>query len=70
MNKTKNCEFCSQIFEVKSNKKVEQIFCNDDCRNGYHTYFRRYTKMLIDTGEIDFPTIKKQVDKVFLNFNN
>ena len=64
MKKRRICSFCNQNFEVKINTKIEQKFCKDQCRNDFHSYGRKYVSMLIKTGQIDFPTIKQEVDKI------
>ena len=58
MKKRRICSFCNQNFEVKINTKIEQKFCKDQCRNDFHSYGRKYVSMLIETGQIDFTTIK------------
>ena len=62
MNNKKKCEFCNKFYPIKNNKGSEQRFCNDNCRNQFHSYGRKYVSILIEKGQIDFQSIKKQVD--------
>ena len=63
MNQTKKCGFCKKSFDVKSNNRDEKKFCNPICKNKYHSYNRSYAGILINSGQLDFQTVKEQIEK-------
>ena len=63
MKLTKKCDFCSKTFDLEKNKIDKKKFCNDICKNQYHSYKRSYAGILIDSGQLDFQIVKKLVEK-------
>ena len=55
--------FCVKPLYVKNNKRDEKRFCDDICKNKYHSYNRTYAEILINSGQLDFQTIKNQIEK-------
>ena len=63
MIQTKKCDFCKENFDVEINKIDKKKYCDDICRNKYHSYNRTYVEILINSGQLNFQTVKEQVDK-------
>jgi hypothetical protein len=63
MKLTKKCDFCTKIFDVEKNKIDKQRFCDPVCKDQFHSYIRSYAGILINSGELDFQTVKEQIDK-------
>ena len=63
MMQTKKCDFCKENFDVENNKIDKKKFCDPLCRNQYHSYNRSYVEILINSGQLDFQTVKKQIEK-------
>ena len=63
MNKSKECDFCMKNLDVEKNKRDDKRFCDPVCKNKYHSYKRSYAGILIDTGQLDFQTVKKLIEK-------
>ena len=60
MKQSKKCDFCTKTLKIKNNMKK---YCDDICKNEYHSYKRRYTGILINSGQLDFQTVKEQIEK-------
>ena len=63
MKQTKKCDFCKKTFDVEKNQRGDKRFCNPISRNKYHSYNRSYAGILINSGQLDFQTVKEQVEK-------
>ena len=63
MIQTKKCDFCKENFNVEINKIDKKRFCKDFCKNQYHSYNRSYAGILINSGQLDFQTVKEQIEK-------
>ena len=69
MMQTKKCDFCTKTLEME-NIRDDKKYCDDICKNEYHSYKRRYAGILINSGQLDFQTVKEQVDKKQLGLKN
>jgi hypothetical protein len=67
MKQTKKCGFCTKTVDEENNKRDEKKYCDDICRNKYHSYKRSYAEILINSGQLDFQTVKKQIEKNLYN---
>ena len=65
MKLTKKCDFCTKTFDVEKNKIDKKRFCDPVCKDKYHSYNRSYARILINSGKLDFQTVKKQIEKTF-----
>ena len=53
----------SYLNDMEKNKRDDKRFCDPVCKNKYHSYKRSYAGILIDTGQLDFQTVKKLIEK-------
>ena len=65
MKLTKKCDFCAKTFDVKKNQRGDKRFCEPFCKDQYHSYIRSYAGILINSGQLDFQTVKEQIEKTF-----
>ena len=64
MIQTKKCDFCKENFDVEKNQKGEKRFCKPVCKDQYHSYIRSYAGILINSGQLDFQTVKEHLEKI------
>ena len=61
MMQTKKCDFCKENFDVEGYQIDKKKFCKPFCKNQYHSYNRSYVEFLINSGQLDFQTVKEQI---------
>ena len=52
--------FCVKPLYVKNNKRDEKRFCDDICKNKYHSYKPTYAEILINSGQLSFKQSKNK----------